>query len=154
MKGSQPARGYLWPSISQNIIVRAMFAIEACEERKIGLVRFYGELTESDFEALELEAAGRSIKDVAAYDVIYDMSGVEHAHLATDFISKRGALPQANPSRQRLFVVSQDDLKLLVRLYAACQALAGWVAPVVVDILQEALDRLQIARSDFKPYAF
>jgi hypothetical protein len=69
-----------------------MFAIEACEERKIGLVRFYGELTESDFEALELEAAGRSIKDVAAYDVIYDMSGVEHAHLATDFISKRGAL--------------------------------------------------------------
>ena len=89
-----------------------------------------------------------------AYDVIYDMSGVERAHLATDFISKRGALPQANPSRQRLYVVPQDDLKLLVRLYAAYQASAGWVAPVVVGTLQEALDGLQIGPSDFKPYPF
>lgn len=128
-----------------------VFSIETCEERKIGLVRFYGELTEADFNALE--AAGRSVKDGAAYDVI-DMSGVEHAHLATDFISKRGALPQANPSRQRLYVVPQDDLKLLVRLYAAYQASAGWAAPMIVATLQEALDRLQIARSDFKSYRF
>lgn len=129
-----------------------MFAIETCEERKIGLVRFYGELTEADFD--ELEAAGRSVKDRAAYDVIYDMSEVESAHLATDFISKRGRLPQANPYRQRLYVVPQEDLKLLVRLYAAYQASGGWVVPVVVDTLQEALDRLQIARSAFRPHAF
>ena len=98
--------------------------------------------------------AGRSVKESSAYDVIYDMSGVEHVHLATDFISKRGKLPQANPSRQRLYVVPQDDLKLLVRLYAAYQASAGWVEPVVVGTLQEALDRLQIGPSDFKPYPF
>jgi hypothetical protein len=133
-------------------MLETMFAIETCEARKIGLVRFYGELTESDFDALEV--AGRSVKESSAYDVIYDMSGVEHVHLATDFISKRGKLPQANPSRQRLYVVPQDDLKLLVRLYAAYQASAGWVAPVVVGTLQEALDRLQIGPSDFKPYPF
>jgi hypothetical protein len=39
----------------------AVFDIETCEERKIGLVRFHGELTEADCEALE--AAGRAVKD-------------------------------------------------------------------------------------------
>jgi hypothetical protein len=129
-----------------------VFAIETCEERKIGLVRFYGELTEADFEGLDV--AARAVKDAPTYDVIYDMSGVEDEHLAVDFVSKRGKLPQANPSRQRLYVVPQDDLKLLVRLYAAYRASAGWVAPMIVATLQEALDRLQIARSDFKSYRF
>jgi hypothetical protein len=90
----------LWPYGLQDGTLPAVFAIETCEERKIGLVRFCGELTEAVFNALE--AAGRSVKDGAAYDVIYDMSAVAQAHLATDFISKRGGLPQANPSRQRL----------------------------------------------------
>ena len=129
-----------------------MFDIETCEERKIGLVRFYGQLTESDFDVLD--AIGRAARDGPAYDVVYDMTGVEHAHLATEFVSKRGKLPQANPDRRRLYVVPQDDLKLLVRLYAAYQKAAGWPAPVVVDTLQAALDQLQIARTDFKPYPF
>jgi hypothetical protein len=51
-------------------------------------------------------------------------------------------------------VVPQDDLKLLVRLYAAYQQSAGWPAPIVVDTLQAALDQLQIARADFKPLSF
>jgi hypothetical protein len=127
-----------------------VFDIETCEERKIGLVRFHGELTEADFDALE--AAARAVKNAASYDVIYDMSGVEHEHLAVDFISKRGTLPQANAGCQRLYVVSQHDLRLLVRLYAAYQASAGWKPPVVVETLQEALDRLQVDRSDLKPY--
>jgi hypothetical protein len=116
------------------------------------LVRFHGQLTEADFEALD--AIGRGAKDGPAYDMVYDMSGVEHAHLAIDFVSKRGKLPQANPRRQRLYVVPQHDLKLLVRLYAAYQESAGWPAPVVVATLQEALDRLRITRADFKPYRF
>ena len=127
-----------------------MFDIELCEERKIGWVRFYGELTEADFEALD-RLTGVA-KDAGGYDVVYDMSGVEHAHLATDFISRRGHLPQASPGRQRFYVVVQDDLKLLVRLYAAYQVSAGWSAPVIVDSLGEALERLKIARSDFKPF--
>jgi len=140
----------LWPYDPYEGRLPIVFAIETCEERKIGLVRFYGELTEADFEGLDV--AARAVKDAPAYDVIYDMSGVEDEHLAVDFVSKRGKLPQANPSRQRLYVVPQDDLKLLVRLYAAYQASAGWVEPVVVGTLQEALDRLQIGPSDFKPY--
>ena len=125
-----------------------MFDIETCEERKIGLVRFYGQLTESDFDVLD--AIGRAARDGPAYD----MTGVEHAYLATEFVSKRGKLPQANPNRRRLYVVPQDDLKLLVRLYAAYQKAAGWPAPVVVDTLQAALDQLQVARTDFKPFSF
>jgi NADPH:quinone reductase-like Zn-dependent oxidoreductase len=127
-----------------------MFDIEVCEERKVGLVRFFNELTEADFETLD--AIGRAAKGASAYDVVYDMSGIEHAHLATDFVSKRGRLPQANAGRQRFYVVPQHDLKLLVRLYAAYQASAGWQPPEVIDTLQEALDRLQVSRSDFKPY--
>jgi hypothetical protein len=51
-------------------------------------------------------------------------------------------------------VVPQDDLKLLVRLYAAYQVAGGWPSPVIVDNLQEAFVLLRIARSDFKPYLF
>jgi hypothetical protein len=127
-----------------------MFDIETCDERRIGLVRFYGELTEADFDALD--ALGRSASGAPGYDVIYDMSGIEAAHLATDFVSKRGKLPQANAGHQRVYVVPQHDLKLLVRLYAAYQASAGWQTPVIVDALQEALDHLQIARSAFRPF--
>jgi len=93
----------LWPYDPYEGRLPIVFAIETCEERKIGLVRFYGELTEADFEGLDV--AARAVKDAPAYDVIYDMSGVEDEHLAVDFVSKRGKLPQANPSRQRLYVV-------------------------------------------------
>jgi hypothetical protein len=127
-----------------------VFDIEICEARGVALVRFHGELTEADFA--ELDALGSSTRQGPRYDVVYDMSGIERAHLATDFVARRGGLPQANAGHQRLYVVPQDDLKLLVRLYATYQANAGWQPLVLVDTLDEALARLQVARSDFKPY--
>jgi len=127
-----------------------MFRIEVCEARQIALVLFHGQLTEGDFAALE--AIGRAAKDGPGYDVVYDMTAVEQSDLATDFVSRRGSLPQANPHRRRLYVVPHDDLRLLVRLYAAYQAAAGWPSPVIVDTLHQVLDQLEIERSEFKPY--
>ena len=81
------------------------------------------------------------------------MTAVEKIGLATDFISKRGELPQAFIDRERIYVVQQEDLKLLVRLYAAYQASKGWRTPVIVRTLEEAFGRLGVAASDFGPPA-
>jgi len=48
-------------------------------------------------------------------------------------------------------VVPQDDLKLLTRLYAAYQTAKGWRSPSIVATLDEALARLGVAQSDFRP---
>jgi hypothetical protein len=79
------------------------------------------------------------------------MTDVDKAELATGFVSKRGELPQAFKDRERIYVVPQPDLKLLVRLYAAYQASKGWRAPVIVETLDEAFERLGVAASDFRP---
>jgi len=78
-------------------------------------------------------------------------SAVEKVHLATDFVSKRGERPQALTDRERIYVVPQDDLKLLVRLYAADRQSKGWRPPTVAETLEEALQRLQVTRADFRP---
>ena len=85
------------------------------------------------------------------YDVIFDMTRVEKSHLATDFVSQRGELPQSFTDRERIYVVQQDDLKLLVRLYAAYQASKGWRPPVIVATLDEALARLGVTVTEFGP---
>jgi hypothetical protein len=79
------------------------------------------------------------------------MTDVERVDLATDFVAKRGDLPQAFRDRERLYVVPQDDLKLLVRFYAASQAGKGWKAPVIVRTLEEAFKRLDVSASEFVP---
>jgi hypothetical protein len=73
--------------------------------------------------------------------------------LATDFVAKRGELPQMFKDRERIYVVPQDDLKLLSRLYASYQASRGWRPPVVVRALDEALSKLGVNISDFRPLA-
>jgi len=78
-------------------------------------------------------------------------SAVEKVHLATDFVSKRGERPQALTDRERIHVVPQDDLKLLVRLCAADRQSKGWRPPTVAETLEEALQRLQVTRADFRP---
>ncbi|HYD05477.1 MAG TPA: hypothetical protein VEC60_07115 [Reyranella sp.] len=128
-----------------------MFDIEICEPKRIVLIRFRGELTEADFSALD--ALGRERQGGPPYDVVFDMTAVEKIHLATDFVSKRGELPQAFTDRERIYVVQQEDLKLLVRLYAAYQASKGWRPPLLVATLDEALERLGVSAQDFTPPA-
>jgi len=125
-----------------------MFDIETSEHRKVHLFRFHGPLTEADFAALD--ALARDRKGDPPHDCIFDLSGVEKVELATEFVSKRGELPQAYDGRARIYVVPQEDLKLLVRLYAAYQASKGWRPPDIVGTLDQALLLLGVARSDFR----
>jgi hypothetical protein len=126
-----------------------MFDLEICEPRHVILIRFRGELAEADFAALD--ALGREKQGSEPFDCVFDLTHVDKAELATGFVSKRGELPQAFKDRERIYVVSQPDLKLLVRLYAAYQASKGWRAPVIVETLDEAFRRLGVAASDFRP---
>lgn len=125
-----------------------MFDVEVCETKRVIWIRFWGELAEADFS--RLDALGRDAHAGPACDVIFDMTSVEKVHLATDFVAKRGELPQAFPDRERLYVVPQDDLKLLVRLYAAYQASRGWRPPAIVQKVEEAFGKLEVSASDFR----
>ncbi|WP_147155236.1 hypothetical protein [Reyranella soli] len=53
--------------------------------------------------------------------------------------------------RERIYVVPQDDLKLLTGLYAAYQTAKGWRPPTIVATLDEAFVRLGVAQADFHP---
>jgi hypothetical protein len=127
-----------------------MFDIDICEPRRIVLVRFRGELTEADF--VELDRLAAELRGERAFDCIYDMTTVEKSDLATSFVAKRGDLPQTYRDHERIYVVSNDDLRLLVRLYAAYQVNKGWKEPVIVASLSEAMSRLNVSHSDFRPF--
>lgn len=125
-----------------------MFDIEICEARSISLVSFYGDISNRDFVDLDRIARGKS--DPRGFHCIYDMSRVEVNNLVTDFVASRGQLPQTFKDFERIYVVPQHDLKLLVRLYIAYQEAQGWRPPVMLDTLDEALRRLGAERSDFR----
>src|SRR6185369_18068394 len=108
-----------------------------------------GELTESDFTGLDRMAG--NARGRAEFDCIFDFTAVERLDLATEFVAKRGELPQAYKDRERIYVVPQDDLKFLVRFYAASQGAKGWKVPFVVATLDEALRMLGAKRSEFSP---
>jgi hypothetical protein len=127
-----------------------MFDAEVCEGRQVVLIRFRGQLTENDF--VELDKLASDTRGKAEFDCIFDMTAVERVELSTDFVVKRGDLPQAYKDRARIYVVPQDDLKLLVRFYAASQGAKGWKAPFVVATLDEALRMLGVTISEFDPF--
>ena len=126
-----------------------MFDIGVCEAKQAVLIRFSGELTESDFARLDRMAA--DARGNVEFDCIFDFTAVDRVDLATEFVAKRGDLPQAYKDRERIYVVPQDDLKLLTRLYAAYQTAKGWRSPSIVTTLEEALLRLGVAQADFRP---
>jgi hypothetical protein len=125
-----------------------MFDIGVCEAKQVVLIRFTGELTEGDFTRLDEMAA--DARGNAEFDCIFDFTAVERIDLATEFVARRGELPQAFKDRERIYVVPQDDLKLLTRLYAAYQTAKGWRSPSIVATLDEALLRLGVAQADFR----
>ncbi|SEP51576.1 hypothetical protein SAMN02990966_08038 [Rhodospirillales bacterium URHD0017] len=127
-----------------------MFDVDICQERRVILFRFHGLLSPRDFDALDKLAAEN--KGAVPYDSIFDLTAIERVDLATNYVAARGDLPQAHKDRERIYVVQQDDLKLLVRLYAAYQENKGWRPPLVVATLDEALNRLGVNASDFARY--
>ncbi len=126
-----------------------MFDIEICEARSVVLVRFRGVISEGDFRALDGMVS--RVRGEAGYDCVFDMTAIERIDLATEFVAARGELPQAFKDRQRIYVVANDDLKLLVRLYAAYQESKGWRAPQIVATLAQALKQVSVDAGDFHP---
>ena len=93
------------------------------------LVRFRGQLTEDDFVGLDKLASDTRGK--GPFDCIFDMTGVEKVELSTDFVVKRGDLPQAHKDRERIYVVPQVARPLLCgepRGKGLEGALRGWGA--------------------------
>ena len=78
-----------------------MFDVEVCEPKRVVLIRFRGELAAADFTALD--AMGREMQGGPPYDVIFDMTGVEKSHVATDFVvPARRAAPGLHRPRAHL----------------------------------------------------
>lgn len=125
-----------------------MFDIDVCEPRRVVLVRFRGQLTEADF--VELDRLAAELRGERAFDCIYDMTDIEKFDLATSFVARRGDPPQTYEDHERIYVVSNDDLKLLVRLYAAYQVNKGWKEPEIVASLGEAMSRLGVSQANFR----
>src|ERR1044072_2139807 len=69
-----------------------MFTVEVCEDRKVVLIRFHGQLTENDFAGLDKLAS--DTRGSPSFDCIFDMTSVEKVELSTNFVVKRGDLPQ------------------------------------------------------------
>jgi len=125
-----------------------VFDIETSETRKVIHIRFHGELSANDFVTLDALVSAR--RGGGPYDCIFDLSRIDRVDLAADFVAKRGDLPQAFTNRERIYVVPQDDLKLLVKLYAAYQEARGWRPPLIVEKLDEAFATLGVSAGDFR----
>jgi hypothetical protein len=97
-----------------------------------------------------ITSSARATPEAGKYDCIFDFTGVDKAELATDFVSRRGDLPQAFQERERIYVVAHHDLKLLMRLYATYQTSKGWRVPTIVEKLDDAFDRFGVTLSDFR----
>ena len=128
-----------------------MFDVEICEDRQVVLVRFGSAFVTADLAALDRLAT--AAPGAGPFDCIFDLTRVETFDLKPEFVAERGEIPQAYKDRQRFYVVTQEDLKLLVRLYVTYQANRGWRPPEIVSTLDEALARLGVDRSAFRPLA-
>jgi hypothetical protein len=126
-----------------------MFDIEVCEAKRISLVRFRGELSAQDFA--ELDRLAVESRDVASgIHSIYDLTDVTVNALVTDFVARRGQLPQTFKGYERVYVVPQEVLRRLVRLYIDFQRAHGERPPMLVTTLDEALRHLGVERSEFR----
>ncbi len=126
-----------------------MFDVHFCEAKRISLVSFHGELTAQDFAELD-----RLAREAPAYaggvHSIYDVTRIKVNALVTDFVAKRGELPQTFTGYERYYVVPHEVLRRLVRLYIDFQAAQGERPPIMVTTLDEALAKLGVERSEFR----
>ena len=127
-----------------------MFDIDICEERMVALIRFGTDLTEADFTELD-RLASESRHNGHAFDCIFDMTEVTRFDLSSEFVALRGEIPQAYPGRERIYVVGQGDLRLLARFFAGYQAGREQREPLIVETVDDAMRRLGVSRSDFRP---
>lgn len=126
-----------------------MFDVQVCESRQVALFTFRGEVSGADFE--KLDEMARQARGGPSYHLIFDMTGIEKSQLDTDLVARRGHFRPADPNRLRIYVAPQDDLKLLVRLYAGYQQATGWPPPLIVATREEAFARLGVTAADFEP---
>jgi len=126
-----------------------MFDVQICQSRQVALITFGSEVSGADFE--KLDALARDAGSGPTYHLIFDMTGIEKSQLDTDLVAKRGHLRPRDPERVRIYVAPQDDMRLLVRLYAGYQEAMGWRPPLVVGTLEEAFARLGVGAADFTP---
>ncbi|MBS0538894.1 MAG: hypothetical protein JSR47_09075 [Proteobacteria bacterium] len=125
-----------------------MFDLSINEIRRVILCRFDEEMTADDFAALD--EIGRSRKEIALYDCIFDVSRVRRLDLPTGFAAERGEIPQAFKDRARVYVVQSPEVRDLVQRYADSQAAKGWRPPVIVGSFAKACTHLGVTAADFR----
>lgn len=125
-----------------------MFDLSINEVRRVILCRFDEEMTTDDFAMLD--EIGRSRREIALYDTIFDLSRVQHVDLPANFAAERAEIPQAFKDKKRVYVVQRPDLRTLVERYAEAQARKGWRPPDIVGTLADACTLLGVTISDFR----
>jgi hypothetical protein len=124
-----------------------MFDVQLCASRTVALITFRGEVSGADFE--RLDDLAREARSGPTYHLIFDMTAIEKSQLDTDLVARRGHLRPRDPERIRIYVAPQDDLRLLVRLYAGYQEAMGWLPPRIVATREEAFAQLGVTAADF-----
>jgi hypothetical protein len=127
-----------------------MFDLSINELRKVILCRFDEEMTTDDFALLD--EIGRSRKEIALYDCIFDLTHVLRMDLPQDFATERAEIPQAFKDRERVYIVNRPELRELVQRYADGQAAKGWRTPQIVETRAEAIARLGVSSDDFRGF--
>ncbi len=127
-----------------------MFDLSINELRKVIICRFDEEMTTDDFAMLD--EIGRTRKEIALYDCIFDLTHVLRMDLSQDFATERAEIPQAFKDRERVYIVNRPELRDLIQRYADGQAAKGWRAPRLVETRAEAFALLGVSSTDFRGF--
>lgn len=127
-----------------------MFDLSINEVRRVIICRFDEEMTVDDFAMLD--EIGRTRREVALYDCIFDLTHVQRADLPQGFATERAEIPQAFRDRERLYVVNKPELRELIQRYADGQAARGWKTPRIVSTRDEAFALLGVSSGDFRGF--
>lgn len=127
-----------------------MFDLSINELRKVIICRFDEEMTTDDFAMLD--EIGRSRREIALYDCIFDLTHVKRMDLPQGFATERAEIPQAFKDRERVYVVNRPELRDLIQHYADGQAAKGWRAPRLVETRDEAFALLGVSSADFRGF--